>query len=230
MAETEFKSLKFILPRAPLVFPRVNEPDFKFKKEGEFSAKVRMKPSDFPKDTLKKLEAMRDEFADEIRAKLKSEKKGAIAKALKTVTILRPETDKDSGEETGFVLINPKLTHSGVSKKTGKPWKRWPSIFDAKGATIRNAKGEALKKVPDVWGGTEAKDAVEAYPYYTPKDNEVGIAFRLNAVQIIKLVSGGGQSAEDYGFGEEEGGYEGDGDFDADSPGDSKTAGDAEDF
>jgi hypothetical protein len=47
----------------------------------------------------------------------------------------------------------------------------------------------------------------EAMAYYTPKDNEVGVAFYLEAAQIIKLVSGKARSAGDYGFGEEEDGY-----------------------
>jgi hypothetical protein len=228
----QYKGLKFILPRAPTVFPRLNDPDTKFKPEGEFSAKTRMKPKDFPKDILTKLEAMLAEFKAEKVAELKAKKEGAKAKTLKIAPILREETDKETGEATGYITVNAKMKHSGVAKKTGKPWKRWPNLFDAKGAKIRGTDGKALKAVPAIWGGTEGKVAVEAFPYYTPKDNEIGIAFKLEAFQLLKLVTGGGQSASDYGFGEEEDGYESEASEAGfkDEDGDSADAGDQPDF
>ena len=71
------------------------------------------------------------------------------------------------------------------------------------------------------------------FGYYNPGTDTVGVSFRLEAVQILKLVSTGGR-AERYGFGVEEDGYEyddsGDHDFGGDESGDSGDEGDNEDF
>ena len=44
-------------------------------------------------------------------------------------------------------------------------------------------------------------------PYFIPGSGAAGIKLRLNAVQVIDLVSGGGRDAEGFGF-EKEDGYE----------------------
>lgn len=46
------------------------------------------------------------------------------------------EVDED-GNDTGRVIASFKSTASGVSKKTGKPWKRTVPLFDAKGQPIK---------------------------------------------------------------------------------------------
>lgn len=191
------KPLKFVTPRGVFVYPKLTKPDTKYKPEGEYRVKLRFTADVFPGETLAKLEAMRDELAEQTKAALTKKKEGAKVKSLKTRDVLSTEEDKETGEPTGFVVINSKMQASGVSKKDGKPWTRKPKLFDAAG-----------KKLPvnvQIWGGSEGKVAVEALAYYTPKDNEVGIAFYLNAVQVLKLVQGGGDSAADHGFGAEEG-------------------------
>ena len=62
-----------------------------------------------------------------------------------------------------------------------------------------------MKKPASIGGGTEGKLCVELAPYYAPNDKVIGVSFRLEAAQIIKLVSFGERSAADYGFGEEDG-------------------------
>lgn len=242
-AKTEFRSVKFITPRSVLVFPRVNEPDTKFKPEGEYSSKVRVDRSAFDavmvgrKPLIEALEAMRDELLEETKGKLKdkikelkaAKKAGAAKKieeqlaSLEAVDVIKVELDEETGEETSNYLFNAKMKASGKSKKTGKEWKRKPPLFDAK--------GNKIAKPPAVWGGTEAKVAIEAFPYYAPNDGKVGIAFKLESLQILKLVSGSGQSASDYGFGEEDG-YEADASSgsDDDSGDDSSDSSDDADF
>lgn len=229
----EKKGLKFVTPRGPLVYPKLTKPDTKYKAEGEYRAKQRFTADAFPADKLAELEALRDALAEETRAALTKKKEGAKAKALTVRDVLTTETDKETGEPTGFVLINAKMSASGVSKKDGKPWRRSPKLFDAAG-----------RKLPpnvQIWGGTEAKLAVEARPYYTPKDNEVGIAFYLNAAQVLKLVKGGGEAASDHGFGAEEGytsdedsgSFPGEESVDSENPGEgmpSAAAGAGDDF
>lgn len=197
MADNKFpKGIKFITPRGVFVYPKLNKADTKYKAEGQYSTKLRL--ADIGNIPAEKINALLAEFAEQTKKELTEKKNGAKAKNLKVKQFdLTEETDRESGEPTGNLLLNAKMTASGVSKKDGKPWTRKPKLFDAKGTEIKNPK--------QIWGGTEGKLSVEAVPYYTPKDNECGITLRLEAAQILKLVSGSDKDAAGYGFGEEEG-------------------------
>jgi hypothetical protein len=227
MADQKRDVVKFTTPTAVAIFPRLNEADTKFKKEGEYSVKLRFADGAFPADVVAKCEALIEKLKASTVDALKAKKEGAKVKSLKVRPVLTPEMDKETGEETGSFIINAKMRASGVSKKNGKAWTRQPEIFDAK--------GRKLATPPSIWGGSELKVAVTAAPYYTPKDNEVGVAFYLEAVQIIKLVSGKQRDAGSYGFGEEAEGYTDSQQFDdasaeADAGGDSGDATSAEEF
>ena len=106
-----------------------------------------------------------------------------------------PPYKKD--EETGNIQFNFKCKASGVSK-TGQNWEQKPKVFDSKGTPIAK---DIL-----VWGGTTMKVAYEIIPY---SNNMLGsgVSLRLKAVQVHDLVSGGGASADSYGFKEEADGY-----------------------
>lgn len=191
-------SVKFITPKGVAIFPKLSKPDTKWKAEGEYSCKLRLTPDALPAELVEKLNDLRDTFAEETKTELVAKKNGGKAKTLKVRdAMLTDEVNKETGEATGFVILNAKMTASGVSKKDGKPWSRSPKLFDAK--------GKPLSANVQIWGGSEVKLAIEAVPYYTPKDNEVGISFRLEAAQVLKLVSGTAKDAAGYGFGEEEG-------------------------
>jgi hypothetical protein len=207
MADTK-PQVKFNTPRGPFIYPKLNKPDTKFNAAGEYRVKVRLNPSDIPQDLTDKLTELRDERANEVRKELTAKKQGAKLKSLKVLDLFRDETDKDTGESTGFVTISAKMKASGVGKKDGKPWTRKPNLFDAAGKPLRTSKL--------IWGGSEGKVAITAMPYYMAKDNEVGVAYYLEAVQILKLVSGSDKDAAGYGFGEEEG-YTGDDEEEASS-------------
>ncbi len=106
-----------------------------------------------------------------------------------------------------------KSTASGTNKKTGKAWKRTIPLFDAKGAPMRK----------DVYGGSTLIVAFSASPWVNPKC-EYGVKLQLEAVQVIDLVSTGGQrSASGFGFGEEEG-YADDGETPSEMPGEDDAA------
>lgn len=191
---------KFTTGRGTAVgFVTLNNPDTKFKQEGEYSVGIAFDEDD---DVLQEISDACDELAqekfDEITAELIEKGKKAVAKKVKIISLIRDEEDEESGEPTGRKIIKPKMKASGVNKKTGKGWKRKPDIF--------NAKGKILSNPPLIYAGTVMKASIELFPYYTAKDKEVGVTFRLNGVQLLELVSGGGQrSASDHGFGEEEG-------------------------
>lgn len=190
------QTYKGTTPKGVFKYPRLNEPDTKFKDEGEYSVKL----------------VLDEDAAEKLKAKLQPVWEAAIEKGkeeynklpvatrkkneFKTVEYFQPIYDEETEEETGEYEFNFKMRASGVSRKTGKKWKRQPVLFDAKGNRLPNSLS--------VWGGTVGKVAFEAVPFFTVGVG-AGISLRLNAVQIIELVSEGGGTADSYGFEEEEG-------------------------
>lgn len=226
---------KFMTPRGVAVFPCIHKPSQKF---GKFECKLILDPEDEKlQQLLEKAEALRDEFLEETKAGLEQKRQEALKKgrgaeakkieqkikALKVADVHGMDVD-DEGNETGKITLKATASAEG-KRKDGSTFKREIHVFDA-----RNRK---LTKVPAIYGGSELKMAGVCFPYYNPSTDTVGVSFRLEAVQLLKLVSSGG-SAERYGFGVEEGGYEGedsDGhDFSDDEGGDSDGDADVEEF
>lgn len=200
---------KFMTPRGVAVFPSIHKPSKKFAK---FECKLVLDPEDDAvQELLAKAEELRDAHLDKVKEDLETKrqealkkKKGAEAKkieqkiaALKVADIATDEID-DDGNETGKVILKSTASAEG-KRKDGSTFKREIHVFDA-----RNKK---LAKVPAIYGGSELKMAGVCFGYYNPSSDTVGVSFRLEAVQLLKLVSAGG-SAERYGFGVEEDGYE----------------------
>ena len=198
MATNKTPTLNAILPRADAIYPKLNTPDTKFDSDGVFETKLGFVVAEAIDgvigtknvtlaDILARAEKLRDEFAEAKREELaagdgKQKKK---AKELAVREIGEAEQDDATGS----------LAEHGWSVQA---WSRKPKLFDAKGKDLG-------KNPPSIYGGSVLKVAVQFVPYYTPKDNEVGVSIRLEAVQVIELVSGGGRSASAYGFGAEEG-------------------------
>lgn len=188
-------------PRGTALWTSLNKPDSRYKAEGVYEVKLAFDSDDEAVQKLQaKLEQLRDEKFDEIVEELTADGKGGLAKKITKVDVFEIEEDAETGEETGRIIKKFKMTASGVSKKTGKKWSRKPNIF--------NAKGVKLTTPPNVGSGSVLKVSFEPYPYYSPKDKEVGVSCRLQAAQIIDLVSFGERDASGYGFGEEDG-YDG---------------------
>jgi hypothetical protein len=210
---------KFVTPRAPSIWPRLNEPDTKHDAAGVYECKVELEAGD---DIVQKIKAKAMELAqakfDEIMeanpsflteeayeakvAELKAAKKDALIKKLKCLTLVEPmpmEVD-DEGDETGKVMLKAKMKASGTYKKgpkTGQRWERKPTIF--------NAAGKQLKAPPKIGGGSQVKMSIELNPYYAASDGKVGCSFRLEAVQLLTLVQFGARDAGGFGFGKEDG-------------------------
>ncbi|MDO8839668.1 MAG: hypothetical protein Q7V31_12145 [Parvibaculum sp.] len=233
---TEKKKLPTLTsPRMTLKWPKLNEPDYGSKdypkEDGEFSTKGVLRLGSPECDALLKvLQPLHDEAVSlaeqafkelkvDVRKKLeaKNGKKGVQINALYTAIY-----DKETEEPTGDVEFKFVTTASGVYKngpKAGKRWNREVAIFDAKGI--------AMAKAPDIWGGTVAKVSYKASPYFIAGTGAAGLKLNLDAVQIIDLVSKGSRAASSYGFGEEDGGYEYDPSDDStdDASGDGEQAG-----
>ena len=190
MAKNAYEDdIKMITPATEVLYPKVVDADTKYKAEGEYSVKMRM-TGDMAKDITTAVEKCKAVAEDMFR-----EEKGKKAKIVYQDFPLKAETSED-GEETGFLLINAKMTASGVSKKTGKTWNMRPAIWDAHRQAI-NPKG--LK----IGSGSICKVAINIRPYYF--GGKCGVSIKLEAIQILKLVEWGTRSADSMGFEEEEG-------------------------
>lgn len=190
--------IDIITPKGVAIYPKLNTPDTKFDAAGVYDTKLAFDGDDAEVQAfIAKAEELRDRFFDATVAQLTADKKAGKAKLLTKVPFLKPEMDDESGDETGRLILRAKMKASGVSKKTGKPWTMKPRYFSASGKPLQNP--------PRIGGGSELKLAVILEPYLKSDNNTVGVSARLEAVQIITLVSGGGRSFSSFGFAAEEG-------------------------
>lgn len=198
------KPKKFTTPRGELFFPKIVSADTKFKTEGEYTANILLDPET---EAFARFKEKLDTYWDEVGAPWVEEalesKKAAARTRLKEKMVFHPffspHLDKE-GNETDLVIVKTKMTASGTTK-AGKSWSRKPVIFDSLARPVK------LKQDP--WLGTTAKVSFAPLPFLMDATGMYGLSLRLEAVQIIQLVSGDSQNAEDYGFDEEEGDFQG---------------------
>ena len=184
------------------MFPKLNDADTKFKAEGEYSVKLSLKAEEpATKAFIAKLAPLHDAAVTKAEAEFKGLKVEARKKLGKVTVnpLFSTVYDQETEQPTGDIEFKFAAMAGGIVKKTGKRWARKPAIFDAKGTILKNA--------PAIWGGTIGKVSftVNDGGYFIPGTGAAGLSLRLEAVQIIELRSGGGGSASDHGFGEEEG-------------------------
>ena len=183
------RMIKLVSPKGVASYPKLNEPDTKFKPDGEYSVSLICEP-----DEVK-------EFQDSVKTCVKEYYKNQCQllkkKELKLAELpIREDADKE-GNKTGKVRIKFTLSAKIKSKKTGKEWEQRPAIFDTKGKIISERVG----------GGSILKVACEVFPWYTPALG-VGASLRCKAVQVIDLKSPSGvANAEAFGFTAEEEGF-----------------------
>lgn len=196
MADNKRKKYEtFISPSGIFKFPKLTEPDTKFKDAGEYSVKVICEPD---AEGVQELIAMIHEGAKEtLKAAIKGEKSAAKKKKWETKYLPYSDGLDEDDEENGTVEFNFKMTASGVAKKTGKPWKRTPALFDSK--------GKPLPGDVSIWGGTVGSVAFQVIPYSQTIQTGASVKLALEAVQVTSLVSGGHKDAAGYGFADEDG-------------------------
>lgn len=211
-------------PPGSAIFPYLNTPDTKWKTEGEFKTKL-----SFPTAEAKAIKKIVDDQMKIAEEKAKKFAKEQTAKTKKKVEAkaadlpIFEEVDED-GNETGNTVASFKSTASGVSKKTGKPWKRTIPLFDAV--------GNAMRKL--VYGGSKLIVAYSASPWVNPKA-EYGVKLQIEAVQVLELVSEGGaqRSSSSFGFAKQDGyvaGEDQDDDAGSDDAGDDEAPADDDKF
>lgn len=161
-------------------------PDTKFKEEGEYRIQLTLKAQDYHGKLADLLEAEIQKSVAEAKADPKNK-----GKKIREADLPIKEL------ENGDFQLNIKCKAKVIGRKDGKVYDMKPVLFDAKGGRITGD--------PKVGSGSKVKVNFEIRPYYTALVG-AGISLSLKAVQIIQLESyGGGGSASQFGFDEEEG-------------------------
>ena len=92
------------------------------------------------------------------------------------------------------------MNHKIVTRAKQETILLYPKLFDA------SKPPKAIPYGTPIYGGSVVKVAGEFNPFFTQQVG-VGVQLRMNAVQVIELVQGSGNSGDSFGFGGEEGGY-----------------------
>ena len=176
-------------PVGVAVYPRLNEPDYKFDPAGVFSVTVRV-PSKEGQELKNKLDEMLDKWHAQY---MKENRKPNVKRADLTV---KPAVD-DDGNETDELDFKFTMKHN-VTTQSGKSWVQRPKLYDSQ---MKGFTG------PVIGGGSKLIVNFVPAPYHTAAMG-CGLKLRLNAVQIIELneyKKGGG--AESLGFTAHDNGY-----------------------
>jgi hypothetical protein len=192
---------QFITDIGTVAWASIDEADYEYKEEGEFHIRVRFDADADLSAMRGEAEAILDEAYKAMEADLKREKKGALLKKLhRKDDVIPMEVDSKTGDETGYLIIRAGMKHKVTPKSgkyAGKELIFTPDVFDAR--------GKKLNRRPKIGSGSKVKIAVRPMEYFIAKDGEMGISWKLEAVQIIKLIQGGSRDAASYGFGQEDG-------------------------
>ena len=181
-------------PKAPCLFAYLNKPDTEYKELGEYKVTL-LFDEDHP--FINKLQSLADQLWKEAKANMKP----AQANKAKAEYPFKPDTDPETGEETGKVRVTFKTNATYVDKKTGEIVKKKLKVF--------NAANKLMKVCPIVCNGSVLNVNFEYVVQYV--QGKLYLSLYLQAVRIVDLV----EFAPDGGamFGEaEEGGYDGEGD------------------
>lgn len=190
----------FVTAVGTLKYPRLNEADTKFNPAGEYNCRLILSEAD-AEALVEQLQPLHDEAVAAGRAKydalpLITKKKKAF-----TEVPFMSECVDEEGNANGEYEFVFKMKASGQDAKTGEAWSRRPAVFDAE--------GEPIVRLPQIWGGTEARISFTVMQYFMSSSCTAGISLKLEAVQIINLVSGSNSKAKGsaFGFGKVSGGY-----------------------
>jgi len=184
---SDTKSEILVTPPGTAVYPKLWEPNRKFKPEGTYECSIRFDPNN-PEwaEFMAKVEALDEKGYQEA---LKENKK----KVLKRVPTFQPDVDRDTGEETGMMVMKTSMD-AQVKTKDGRSWEQRPVVIDAK--------KQIIKSDCKLGSGSTVRVKVEIRPYYVPSTG-CGVSRRLKAVQILDLKVWDGNSTA--GFDEAEG-------------------------
>tara|TARA_R110000782_G_scaffold6953_3_gene23585 strand:- start:58 stop:660 length:603 start_codon:yes stop_codon:yes gene_type:complete len=167
---------RFVTPAGTALYPRLNEPDFKFNEAGEYKTGLVIPAAD-AQEFIGILEGLYDDAQETIKAEQPGKK---IKKADPPWTI----------QDDGSLMVRFKM-RAKIKTRDGREMTLTPIIVDAKGTPCN----------VNVGGGSRIKVAFTTAPYHTALVG-AGLSMRLQGVQVLTLSQGGGM---DLGFGVEEG-------------------------
>jgi len=181
---------QIISPAGIAKYPHLNVPDTKYDPNGVYQVKL----------VLSEQEAggLKQQIDEQMQVAYQMAVHNAPPQMKPQIKMAEPPyrpVFNDNGQPTGELEFTFKMKAQG-KRKDGSLFERKPALFDAK-----------RQPVPEgvmIGGGSVIKVAATLAPFYT-KMAGAGIALRLSAVQVIKLVQFGGGSADQFGFGEEDG-------------------------
>lgn len=198
-SDVDIRTLKqYVTPIGIATSAFIIVPSTEYDENGQYFVRLKLKTTDKGTQKLIKLIDDAREWAfNEAVERLETPKEKKAVKAADPS--YKTEEDED-GNETGYTIFNFKrkavrTTKNGDIKPITLP------LFDS---MLQPVDREGL----DVWSGSEIAVAFKLCPFYTPQVG-AGVSHRLEAIQLIKVVSGGGdsRSATEFGFERNETGF-----------------------
>lgn len=160
------KNVQYTTPTGTASWPRLNEPDTKFNKDGVYHVSLRLTQAD-----SKEIKDMMSDMLAAHAEKVQEEKRGKI----KIADLPIKDVYDDDNNPTGDVEIKFKM--NAIGQNGGDRWEQRPALFDSKGKPMNE----------NIGSGSKIRVAAEIIPYYTAAVG-AGISLRLKAVQVIELV------------------------------------------
>lgn len=196
------KAQKGNTPRGVFIYPSLTKPDYGNENfptpDGVFKVNLQLSEED-AQPLIKALTPAWEKAQEEGQAefdKLPIASRKKLKNGFSMTDMFETEYDRETEEPTGNVIFKFKSKASGLNAKKER-WTRKVPLF--------NASGVLLKNPPNIWGGTEGIVAYSVNPYFIAGQGMAGISLRLEAVQVLELVSEGSKSASGFGFGKQEG-------------------------
>ena len=181
-------SKQIISPKASVRFPAIVTADTRFDDFGVYRCDLILNPSE-PEHALflKQIEDLAELLGS---AALDEQNLSAAKRAQYSLVVpIIDETDQQ-GEATGNKIAKVKAKAAG-QRKDGSSWEFKPRLFNSDGSRYEGG---------EIWGGSVVQVAVDARGYAMPATRCFGVTLKLQAVLLHEIRSGGGSSAEDFGF------------------------------
>lgn len=182
--------IRLTTPKGYAQYPYLKDPDTKFNPDGDYKVNLAMDDNEATGKLIAKLQQMLEDFYDSDEEVAK-----AVAKGRKVVM-----SDIYENDEEGRIVLKFKQK-AKITKKNGEKINIKLPQFDSRGKPMEAA---------NIGRDSVIKVNFSVRPYYLPTTKTCGLSLRPVAVQVIQLneFSGGGGTAESYGFSDEGEGYE----------------------
>lgn len=177
-----------VTPAGEAVFPWLNEPDTRYKQEGEYHVNLSI-PEKQAQPLVERLEGILNTFiSSELTA---AQRRALVPQKVFSEEYTRPPKDASDkvkaeweGEPTGNLLFKFKMK-AIVTPKNKPPFEQKPVIVFAED-------GSAVEE--PVYSGSTIRIKGQVVPYVNAAAGAVGVSLRLKSVQVIDLVTGSGDA------------------------------------